>query len=94
MYAKRAIAIAPRMSHPRRMAKGEIQIPLPVRGQRYLDAQDRQWKIRAIRPLGAAGRSWYVLEIDLQGGASATRLMISSREFFKLAESGYLKPLA
>lgn len=77
------------------MANGKIQIPLPMRGQQYLDSQNRRWKIRAIRSLGAAGRSWYVLEIDLQaGGSASTRLMISSPEFFKLAESGNLKPLA
>ncbi len=77
------------------MAKGEIQIPVPARGQHYVDAQNRRWKIRAIQSLGATGRSWYVLEIDLQAdGSAGTRLMMSSREFFKLAESGYLKPLA
>jgi hypothetical protein len=77
------------------MGKGEIQIPFPVRGQAYLDSQNRRWKIRAIRPLGAAGKPYYVLEIDLQpDGGRSTRLMMSSREFFKLAESGYLKPLA
>lgn len=77
------------------MPKGEIQIPVPARGQHYVDAQNRRWKIRGIRSLGATGRSWYVLEIDLQAdGSPGTRLMMSSREFFKLAESGYLKPLA
>ena len=55
------------------MAKGEIQIPLPVRGQEYLDAQNRRWKIRAIRSLGATGRSWYVLEIDLRADGRRER---------------------
>ena len=77
------------------MAKSEIQIPFPERGQAYLDPQARRWTIRAIRPLGAAGQPYDVLEIDLQaGGGAGTRIVMSSGEFFKLAASGYLKPLA
>jgi len=77
------------------MARSEIQILPPLRGQAYLDTQGRRWKIRAIRPLGATSTPYYVLEIDLRAdGSPATRLMMSGREFFKLAESGYLKPLA
>jgi hypothetical protein len=76
------------------MANAEFEIPHPVVGQQYRDIQDRRWAVRGIEPLGSKRGPYYVLEIDMRTqDNAASRLRMSSREFFKLAETGFLKPL-
>jgi len=76
------------------MGASELEIPPPVVGQQYMDAQNRRWAVRGIRPLGSVGGAYYVLDLDFRThDSSAARMRMSSREFFKLAATGFLKPL-
>ena len=77
-------------------AISESHLPLPRKGDRYIDSGNFVWSVHDVRMLGPRGTSpqFLVRMGRADAGGSAATMALTGLEFFKLATAQGLRPAA